>query len=114
MVVRVPLVLGSAGLIQQLQSGDTLSTGGGGGTVTNIGTGTGLIGGPINTSGTISLVTPVAPGNLGTGATGSNFLRSDGTWQTPPGGTGTITSITAGTGLSASLTGGRDSGCGYR
>ena len=55
------------------------------GTVTSIATGTGLTGGPITNSGTISLVTPVALANGGThadlSATGPGAL-----WQTTNGG----------------------------
>lgn len=46
---------------------------GGGGTVTSVATGTGLTGGPISTSGTISLVTPVASANGGTGQANSGM-----------------------------------------
>lgn len=41
-----------------------------GGTVSSVGTGTGLTGGPITSSGTISLVVPVAAANGGTGLSG--------------------------------------------
>src|SRR5262245_16133979 len=46
--------------------------GGGTGTVTNVATGTGLTGGPITTTGTISLATPVSIANGGTGGTSAS------------------------------------------
>ncbi|PWU05063.1 MAG: hypothetical protein C5B43_03855 [Verrucomicrobia bacterium] len=52
-----------------------VSGGGGGGTVTQINTGTGLTGGPITTVGTISLITPVA---LNIGGTNANLTASNG------------------------------------
>ncbi|MBI5699817.1 hypothetical protein HZC35_05935 [Candidatus Saganbacteria bacterium] len=95
-----------------------------GGTVTSVGTGTGLTGGPITSSGTISLATPVSATNGGTGqstyATGDiiyssatntlsklpvgstgQVLKVNGgipSWGTA-GGTGTVTQVDTGTGL---------------
>jgi hypothetical protein len=46
---------------------NTISATGSGGSVTEVDTGTGLTGGPITTTGTVSLVTPVAIANGGTG-----------------------------------------------
>jgi hypothetical protein len=85
------------------------------GTVSNIATGTGLIGGPITTTGTISIAT----GGVGTtqlaanavtqatlsplsGAAAGKVLGTDGTnlqWQTDANSGGTVTNIATGTGL---------------
>ncbi len=63
----------------------------GDGTVTSVGTGTGLTGGPITGSGTISLVTSCASGQI---------LQWNGTsWVCSAAGTGTVTSVGSGTGL---------------
>lgn len=88
------------------------SGGGGTGTVTEIDTGAGLTGGPITNAGTISMA-PVAAhsliGNPGTAsappstaiAIGANLtLSAGGTLSASSPGTGTVTSIVAGTGLS--------------
>jgi len=45
------------------------AAGGGGGTVTSVGSGTGLTGGPITTAGALALAVPVVVANGGTGAT---------------------------------------------
>lgn len=62
-----------------------VSGGGGSGTVTQVNSGTGLTGGPITGSGTLSLVTPVSVANGGTGTatpslTPSGCLSVGGTW----------------------------------
>ena len=95
-----PLVLGSGLEVSAL--GVLSSSGsGGGGTVTNIVTGTGLTGGPITTTGTISLAnTSVTAGsytlaNITVDAQGRLTAASSGT---PPAG-GTVTSVATGTGL---------------
>lgn len=59
---------------------------------------------PITTSGTISLtLNPFSTSTPGivpfSGGGTTNFLRADGTWASPGIGSGTVTSITAGTGL---------------
>jgi len=75
-------------------------SGSGTGTVTTVGTGTGLTGGPITTTGTISLAnTAVTPGsytaaNITVDAQGRITAAANGS------GSGTVTSITAGSGLS--------------
>jgi len=71
-----------------------------GGTVTAVTAGTGLSGGTITVSGTIDLV-PAAVGVLGGIKPGANLtILPDGTLNALPPGTGTINSITVGTGLS--------------
>ena len=77
-----------------------------GGTVTQVATGTGLTGGPINSSGTISLVPATISALGGVRPDGTSItIAPDGT-ITAPGGTGTITEVVAGGGL----TGGGTSG----
>ena len=110
----------------------------GSGTVTSVATGTGLTGGTITSTGTISLATIANNTVLGnvSGITAApialtatqlttlcnafsstlsgcvplsgggtiNFLRADGTFAAPPGGGGTVTSISTGCGSSASST----------
>jgi hypothetical protein len=92
-----------------------------GGTVTSVATGTGLTGGPITTSGTISLIVPVLTTSGGTGVTdfsfsgsthkaatvsGSTISGNCGQWDVSGnivdsgvacGGSGTVTSFSAGT-----------------
>ena len=81
-----------------------VNTGGGGtGTVTNVASGTGLLGGPITTTGTLS---------VDVGTTANKIVQLDATAKLPAvdgsqltnlpggGGSGTVTSIIAGTGLS--------------
>ena len=89
---------------------------GGGGTVTSVGSGLGLTGGPITGAGTLSLalafpptvqITP-ASFNSGTNAGTTTFLRGDGTWVVPPNSGGTVTSVGSGLGL----TGGPITGAG--
>lgn len=120
-----PVVIGS-GLSLDTASGVLSTTGGGGGsgTVTSIIAGNGLTGGTINTSGTIALNTacviqpsaytakgtllsasgPSAPSALGVGSNGQSLV-ADSTcttglkWVTLTQCPGTVTSVTAGTGL---------------
>lgn len=71
-----------------------------GGTVTSVTAGVGLSGGTITVSGTIDLV-PATNASLGGIKVGANLLIApDGTLSALPPGTGTINSVTAGTGLS--------------
>jgi hypothetical protein len=74
------------------------------GTVTSVGTGTGLTGGPITTTGTIAADTAYLQRRVsGVCAAGSSIrtINTDGTvvCETDDVGTGTVTSITAGAGL---------------
>ncbi len=90
----------SSGIIQL---GSTVGGGSGGGTgsVTGVASGAGLTGGPITTTGTLSVVAdagmPSQTGNTG------KYLTSNGTvssWGTlPASGTGTVTGVATGTGL---------------
>ena len=120
-----PIVIGS-GLALDPAAGVLSTTGGGGGsgTVTSIVAGTGLTGGTISTSGTIALNTacvvqptaytakgtllsasgPSAPSALGVGTNGQSLVADSACttglkWVTLTQCSGTVTSITAGTGL---------------
>ena len=76
-----------------------------GGTVTQVTAGVGLSGGSITTTGTIDLV-PATNASLGGVKIGANLLISaDGTLSALPPGTGTVNSITVGTGLTAGAAG---------
>lgn len=69
------LTLSAGSNVTITPSGNTLtiaSTGGGGGTVTSVGTGSGLTGGPITTTGTVS----VAPLGITTGLLANNAVTS--------------------------------------
>lgn len=120
---------GSSGqVLQTLGAGANpqWASAGGTGSVTSVATGTGLTGGPVTSSGTISLSVPVSVANGGTGATSlaahgvilgnttgtvvvsapgtsgtilqSNGPGSDPTWNSVAG-SGTVTSVGTGTGL---------------
>ena len=93
--------------------GQTFPGAGGGGTVTSVGTGAGLTGGPITNSGTISIpsagVTNAMLANstikvvAGTGMSGGGTVALGGTvtlTNAAPGLGGTVTSVGSGTGLS--------------
>jgi len=81
--------------------GQSFGAGGAGGTVTNIATGTGLTGGPISTSGTISIANDgVTAAQIGSGAAANGqVLSANGSggaaWQPAPG----VQSVTAGNGF---------------
>jgi hypothetical protein len=77
------------------------SGGGGSGTVTSVSTGTGLSGGPITTTGTLSLriATTAAIGGVKPDGT-TITIAPDGTISSVPGGAGTVTTVNTGTGLS--------------
>ena len=91
----------AAGVLANDGSGVLSWSAAGTGTVTQIATGSGLTGGPITGSGTLSVA-----GNLLTLfslADGSGWLHNDGagvlSWSTPGGGSGTVTNVATGTGL---------------
>lgn len=76
-----------------------------GGTVTSITAGTGLTGGTITVSGTLSLV-PATNVSLGGIKVGANLLIApDGTLSALPPGTGTVSSVSVGSGLTGGGTG---------
>ena len=81
--------------------GEILVASGAGGTVTAITAGTGLTGGTINSSGTIALRPPTGSAIGGVKAGGNIFIAADGTISAVlPSGTGTVTGVFSGTGLS--------------
>ena len=91
------LVLGSG--LSVTPDGTLLVASALGGTVSQITAGTGLSGGTITTVGTINLV-PATNVSLGGVKIGANLLVApDGTLSALPPGTGTVSSITAGSGL---------------
>jgi hypothetical protein len=91
------LVLGSGLTVDP--SGTLLVSSALGGTVTQVTAGVGLSGGTITTIGTINLV-PATNASLGGIKVGANLLVApDGTLSALPPGTGTVSSITTGTGL---------------
>lgn len=73
-------LLTPTGTLYTCQSGSYAAVGGGsgGGSVTQVNTGTGLTGGPITTTGTISLVVPVVPANGGTGVVNTGTITVGG------------------------------------
>jgi hypothetical protein len=90
-----------------LKVANTTGGGGGNGTVTNVATGTGLTGGPITTTGTISLAnTAVTAGTYGDSVTVAQItidaqgrITSASNVGISTGGTGTVTNVATGTGL---------------
>lgn len=91
-----------------LKVANTIGGGGGGnGTVTNVATGTGLTGGPITTTGTISLAnTAVTAGTYGNATYVSQItvdaqgrITSASNVAIATGGSGTVTNVATGTGL---------------
>jgi hypothetical protein len=77
----------------------TINATGGVGTVVEIETGEGLTGGPITSSGTISLVPP-SGSNIGGVKAGTNItIAGDGTISSTASGTGTVTQVNTGVGL---------------
>lgn len=89
-----------------LSAGTLTASGGGAGTDLSYTASTRLLESSTGTDVTLPLFTSSAPGlvNLSGGGT-TNFLRADGTWAAPAGGTGTDLSYTASTRLLASSTG---------
>lgn len=100
---------GCSGAVSLLLDG-TCTAPGGLGTVTSVTCGAGLTGGTITTTGTCTLVTPVAISNGGTGTNTPSLIAGSGTsvtgsWPNQTitftgAGSGTVTSVTCGTGLS--------------
>jgi hypothetical protein len=110
--VETGLSIASNGFINFIPSQTFGIGGGGGGTVTQVNTGAGLTGGPITTSGTISipsagvvnsmLANPSVTVQAGSGLSGGGTVALGGTitlTNTAPGLGGTVTSVGSGTGL---------------
>mgnify|MGYP003335467011 CR=1 FL=1 len=92
-----PLIVGTG--LTVTPDGRLLVTSALGGTVTQVIAGTGLSGGTITTVGTINLI-PATAGSLGGIKVGANLsIAPDGTLSAAAPGTGTVSSITVGTGL---------------
>jgi fibronectin-binding autotransporter adhesin len=102
------LSIASNGLIN-FATGQTFPGSGGSGTVTNVATGAGLTGGPITTSGTISipsagvtntmLANPSLTVKAGTGLSGGGTVALGGTVTLTSTATGTVTNVATGAGL---------------
>ena len=111
LISEAGLSISNKGLIT-FAPGQTFPGGSGTGTVTSVGTGAGLTGGPITTSGTISiatggvtnsmLATPSITVKAGTGLSGGGTVALGGTvtlTNSSPGSGGTVTSVGTGAGL---------------
>jgi len=91
------LIVGSG--LSITADGTLVSASSAGGTVSQVATGVGLSGGPITTTGTINLV-PATTFSLGGVRVGANLtVDANGVISALPPGTGTVSSITTGTGL---------------
>ena len=99
-----PLVIGTG--LSVTADGTVLAASAAGGTVTAVTAGTGLSGGTITTTGTLSLgiASASALGGIKVGANLS--VAADGTLSAPSPGVGTITGVTASTGLQGGGTAG--------